>query len=85
MKHLLGQLRSSPQSGWASGSFRRAGAGAALSAVGLHAEAERRGYTTLATRNFQQYKDGWSLDLQARDRAGRVSWDRASWRHAPVT
>jgi hypothetical protein len=37
-------------------------------------EAERRGYTTLATRNFQQYKDGWSLDLQARDRAGRVSW-----------
>ena len=37
-------------------------------------EAERRGYMTLATRNFQQYKDGWSLDLQARDRAGRVSW-----------
>ena len=37
-------------------------------------EAERRGYTTLATRNFQQYKDGWSMDLQARDRAGRVSW-----------
>jgi hypothetical protein len=37
-------------------------------------EAERRGYTTLGTRNFQQYKDGWSLDLQARDRAGRVSW-----------
>jgi hypothetical protein len=37
-------------------------------------EAERRGYTTLGTRNFQQYKDGWSMDLQARDRAGRVSW-----------
>ena len=37
-------------------------------------EAERRGYTTLSTRNFQQYKDGWSMDLQARDRAGRVSW-----------
>jgi Protein of unknown function (DUF3011) len=37
-------------------------------------EAERRGYTTLATRNFQQYKDGWSLELQTRDRAGRVTW-----------
>ncbi|NJD31840.1 MAG: DUF3011 domain-containing protein [Gammaproteobacteria bacterium] len=37
-------------------------------------EAARRGYTVLATRNYQQYKDGWSLDLQARDYAGRVSW-----------
>jgi len=37
-------------------------------------EAERRGYTTLSARNFQQYKDGWSLELQARDTAGRVSW-----------
>jgi hypothetical protein len=37
-------------------------------------EASRRGYTVLATRNYQQYKDGWSLDLQARDTAGRVSW-----------
>ena len=37
-------------------------------------EAERRGYTTLAARNFQQYKDGWSLEIQARDTAGRVSW-----------
>ena len=24
-------------------------------------EVERRGYTTLGTRNFQQYKDGWSI------------------------
>jgi hypothetical protein len=37
-------------------------------------EAARRGYTTLSARNFQQYKDGWSLELQARDTAGRVSW-----------
>lgn len=37
-------------------------------------EAARRGYTVLATRNYQQYKDGWSVELQARDQAGRVSW-----------
>ena len=37
-------------------------------------EASRRGYTVLATRGFQQHKDGWSLELQARDYAGRVSW-----------
>jgi hypothetical protein len=37
-------------------------------------EAQRRGYAVLATRNYQQYKDGWSLELQARDKSGRVSW-----------
>jgi Protein of unknown function (DUF3011) len=37
-------------------------------------EASRRGYTVLATRRFEQYKDGWSLELQARDYAGRVAW-----------
>jgi hypothetical protein len=37
-------------------------------------EAARRGYTTMTARNFQQYSDGWSLELQARDRAGQVSW-----------
>jgi hypothetical protein len=37
-------------------------------------EAMRRGYAVLATRNFEQHKDGWSLDLQARDYRGRVSW-----------
>ena len=37
-------------------------------------EAERRGYVVLAARNYQQFKDGWSLDLQARDYRGRVSW-----------
>ncbi len=37
-------------------------------------EAARRGYVVLGTRNFQQHKDGWSLDLQARDASGRVTW-----------
>lgn len=37
-------------------------------------EAARRGYTVISTRNYQQHKDGWSVDLQARDPAGRVSW-----------
>jgi hypothetical protein len=37
-------------------------------------EAMRRGYTVLQTRNFQQHQDGWSLDLQARDYRGRVTW-----------
>lgn len=37
-------------------------------------EIERRGYTVLATRNFQQFKDGWSLELQARDYKGRTAW-----------
>lgn len=34
-------------------------------------EAQRRGYTVLATGNFQQYQDGWSLDLRVRDDRGR--------------
>jgi hypothetical protein len=37
-------------------------------------EAARRGYVVIGTRNYQQHKDGWSVDLQARDPAGRVSW-----------
>ncbi|MFO1406018.1 MAG: DUF3011 domain-containing protein [Steroidobacteraceae bacterium] len=37
-------------------------------------ELSRRGYTVLSTRNFQQYKDGWSLELQARDYKGRTTW-----------
>lgn len=37
-------------------------------------ELSRRGYTVLSTRNFQQYKDGWSLELQARDYRGRTTW-----------
>jgi hypothetical protein len=37
-------------------------------------EAVRRGYVVISTRNYQQNKDGWSIDLQARDQAGRVSW-----------
>jgi hypothetical protein len=37
-------------------------------------EAVRRGYVVISTRNYQQQKDGWSIDLQARDQSGRVSW-----------
>ena len=37
-------------------------------------ELSRRGYTVLSTRNYQQYKDGWSLELQARDYKGRTTW-----------
>jgi hypothetical protein len=35
-------------------------------------EAQRRGYQVLATRNFQQLKHGWSVDLQVRDARGQV-------------
>lgn len=34
-------------------------------------EAERRGYTVVSTGNFQQFKDGWQLDIKARDQRGR--------------
>jgi hypothetical protein len=37
-------------------------------------ELRQRGYTVLATRNFQQFKDGWSLELQGRDYKGRTTW-----------
>jgi len=37
-------------------------------------ELSRRGYTVVSTRNYQQYKDGWSLDLQGRDYRGRTTW-----------
>jgi hypothetical protein len=37
-------------------------------------ELQRRGYAVLATRNYQQFRDGWSLELQARDYKGRTSW-----------
>lgn len=34
-------------------------------------EVERRGYRVVSTGNFQQFKDGWQLDVRARDQAGR--------------
>jgi hypothetical protein len=37
-------------------------------------ELSRRGYTVLSTRNYQQFKDGWSLELQGRDYKGRTTW-----------
>ena len=35
-------------------------------------EVERRGYRVVSTGNFQQFKDGWQLDVRARDQAGRT-------------
>jgi len=34
-------------------------------------EVERRGYRVVSTGNFQQFKDGWQLDVRARDQSGR--------------
>jgi Protein of unknown function (DUF3011) len=36
-------------------------------------EVERRGFTVLSTGNFQQSRDGWQLDVRARDFRGRVT------------
>lgn len=36
-------------------------------------EARRRGYAVLATGNYQQYRDGWSIDMRVRDYRGRES------------
>jgi len=36
-------------------------------------EANRRGYTVLDTFNFQQMKDGWTIDMRVRNQRGQVS------------
>jgi hypothetical protein len=36
-------------------------------------EVERRGFTVLSTGNFQQSRDGWQLDIKARDHRGKVT------------
>jgi len=36
-------------------------------------EANRRGFVVLETYNFQQSRDGWSIDLRVRDQRGRLS------------
>jgi hypothetical protein len=36
-------------------------------------EVQRRGFTVLSTGNFQQSKDGWQLDIKARDHRGKVT------------
>jgi hypothetical protein len=36
-------------------------------------EVERRGFSVLWTGNFQQAKDGWQLEVRARDHKGRVT------------
>lgn len=35
-------------------------------------EVERRGYRVQSTGNFQQFKDGWQVEVKARDQAGRT-------------
>ena len=35
-------------------------------------EANRRGYAVTDTSNFQQSRDGWSVDIRARDRRGQA-------------
>jgi hypothetical protein len=35
-------------------------------------EANRRGFAVLETTNFQQFREGWSIDLRVRDARGRV-------------
>lgn len=34
-------------------------------------EVERRGYRVVSTGNFQQFRDGWQLEVRARDQSGR--------------
>jgi len=36
-------------------------------------EVQRRGFTVLSTSNFQQSRDGWQLDIKARDHRGKVT------------
>jgi hypothetical protein len=35
-------------------------------------EANRRGFAVLDTFNFQQFRDGWSVDMRVRDSRGRI-------------
>jgi len=49
-------------------------AGAQRSAQGdCVREVERRGFKVVSTGNFQQSRDGWQLDVKARDYRGRVT------------
>jgi hypothetical protein len=36
-------------------------------------EANRRGFAVIDTRHFQQFRDGWSIDLRVRDMRGRLT------------
>jgi hypothetical protein len=36
-------------------------------------EANRRGFSVLDTSNYQQFKEGWSIDMRVRDMRGRTS------------
>ena len=55
-------------------SLEQAGSGGRRAAQnGCVKEANRRGFAVLDTREFKQFDDGWSLDLEVRDMRGRVS------------
>jgi hypothetical protein len=36
-------------------------------------EANRRGFTVLDTSNFQQFREGWSIDMRVRNQRGQVT------------
>jgi hypothetical protein len=36
-------------------------------------EVQRRGFTVLSTDNFRQSKDGWQVDVKARDHRGKIT------------
>jgi len=62
---MLG-LAAATGSAWAQGNQRSAQSDCTR-------EVERRGYIVLSTSNFEQSRDGWQLDIRARDQRGRVT------------
>ena len=62
---MLG-LAAATGSAWAQGNQRSAQSDCTR-------EVERRGYIVLSTSNFEQSRDGWQLDIRARDQRDRVS------------
>jgi hypothetical protein len=54
-------------------SLKQQGAPGARSAQGdCVREANRRGFAVLDTSNYQQFRDGWSIDLRVRDARGQA-------------
>ena len=84
---LLAMAASTPASGWAQEgaakaarapvdqpALKQAPAPQTRSAQGdCVREANRRGYTVLDTSNFQQLREGWSIDLRVRNQRGQVT------------
>jgi hypothetical protein len=84
---LLAVAAAAPALGWAQGdaaalarapinqpALKQAPAPQTRSAQGdCVREANRRGFTVLDTSNFQQFRDGWSIDLRVRNQRGQVT------------